>query len=85
MSNTRSDFTSAVSRFRTAIRRRVVRTGRVSAVDLNSVATFITGSTRGAAIRSAFQQLVSEDVIAPTTNTVVNPRNRHQVTVYGRA
>lgn len=81
----KSNFDTAVSRFRTSIRRRVSRTGRVSAVDLGSVASNITGSSRGAAVREAFRQLISEGVIAPTKTSVVNPRNRHPVTVYGRA
>ena len=78
-------FERAVSSFRTAIRRRIARTGRVSAVDLVTVARNTTGSTRGAAIREAFRQLQSNDVLVATNDKVVNPKNRHPVTVYARA
>jgi hypothetical protein len=85
MKNNNSNFDRAVSSFRTSIRRRITRTGRVSAVDLASVANWIVGSPRGAAVREAFRQLQSDKVITATNATVINPRNRHQVTVYGRA
>lgn len=80
-----STFERAVSTFRTSIRRRLNRHGRVSAADLNTVGKTVVGQTRGAAVREAFRQLSKEGVIVATDERVMNPRNRHKVAVYTRA
>lgn len=75
-------FGRAVSTMRSAIRRRARRSGRVSPVDISSVAKNVKGDIRGAAVSAAFNQLVSEGVIAPSQVTVYNPSTHHRVTVY---
>lgn len=75
-------FQKAVSNIRSAARRRVRSKGMVSAVDLSNVASNIKGEIRGAAVRTAFNQLVAEDILQPSGLTVYNPNTHHRVAVY---
>jgi len=64
--------------------RRVARNkGVVSAVDVRNVMRLhLDGESRGAFVKNAFNALINEGFLAPTSVTVRNPDNRHQVTVY---
>lgn len=75
-------FTVAVSTIRSALARRARKEGVISAVDVADVAPTVSGSTRGAAVRAAFVQLVKERILRPTTRTKYNPDTRHSVVVY---
>ena len=77
-------FDRAVSSIRRAVLNRVKSNGIVSPVDINKVARTIGGSSRGAAVRTAFRQLVEERMIRATNKKVYNPSTHHSVTVYGK-
>lgn len=77
-----TNFTSVVSRIKTAARRRASRTGTVSAVDVSNVSRTTRGERRGAVIRRVFADLVSEGFLVATSNTQYNRDTRHSVTVY---
>jgi hypothetical protein len=64
--------------------RRVARNkGVVSAVDVRNVMRLhLDGESRGAFVKNAFNSLINEGFLAPTSVTARNPDNRHQVTVY---
>ena len=79
-----SAFERAVSKVRTAVRRRLRNNLTISSVDVSAVAPDFKGSARGAVVRAAFRQLEEEGVIKSTTDTVYNSRIRHSVTVYRR-
>lgn len=79
-----STFKTVVSRLRSAVRRRVkAGATTVSALDLRGVQRKqATSSTRGAAVRRAFTDLVDEGLLTPTDETVYNTDTHHSVTVY---
>lgn len=77
-------FNTVVSRLKTSIRRKV-RNGAetVSALDVTNVMrTSSNNSSRGAAVRRAFTDLVDEGVLVPTTDTEYNADTHHSVTIY---
>ena len=83
MSDNRSNsFERAVSTIRSAARRKATSAGKVSAVDLQNIATSTRNSRRGAAVREAFRQLEDEKVLRRTRETVYNNSTRHRVAVY---
>lgn len=81
-SNQSKSFERAISTIRTAARRRLARTGTVSAVDLIKAAPTVSGARRGAAVRAAFRQLENEEVMCKSEDTVRNVSTRHRVAVY---
>lgn len=77
-----TNFTSVVSRIKSAVRRRAARNGTVSAVDVSNVSRTTRGERRGAVIRRAFADLVDEGFLVATSATRYNSDTRHSVTVY---
>lgn len=77
-----TNFTSVVSRIKTAVRRHATRTGRVSAVDVSNVSRTTRGERRGAVMRRVFADLVADGFLTVTSATKYNRDTRHSVTVY---
>lgn len=77
-------FTTVVSRLKTAIRHRIKGgTKRISALDVaNIMRTSSRNSSRGAAVRRAFTDLVEEGLLVSTSDRVYNSETHHSVTVY---
>ena len=77
-------FNTVVSRLKTAIRRKVKAGNRtVSALDIaNVMRAASNNSSRGAAVRRAFTDLVEEGTLVPTSNTEYNADTHHSVTIY---
>lgn len=78
-----SEFNSALTRLKSAIRRRGTTSDVVSAVDVSNVMrTRVNGASRGAVVRRAFLDLVEDGTLTLTSDTVYNPDTHHQVSVY---
>lgn len=79
-----STFNGVVGRIKSEIRRRLARgVTEISAVDVSNVMrSRVTGSSRGAAVRRAFTDLVEDGTLRATSLTQYNPDTRHSVTVY---
>jgi hypothetical protein len=77
-------FNTVVSRLKTAIRGRVKKGAiEVSALDISNVMrTASNNSSRGAAVRRAFADLVNEGFLVPTEFAEYNADTHHSVTVY---
>lgn len=75
-------FTDAVSRFRSVLIRRAKKNTTVSSVDISAVVPSVTGPRRGAAVRRAFDILVSDGVLKRTSQTVYNRATESRVAVY---
>lgn len=73
----------AFSYLKSEIRRLARKNGSVSAVDVRNVMRLhLTGISRGAFVTNAFRELLSEGFLVRTSDTVLNPDNRHNVSVY---
>lgn len=75
-------FNTAVSTIKRAIKNRAMKNGIVSAVDLSGNLSSVTGPSRGAIIRRAFNDLIAEKVLRPTNRTEYNKDTHHPVRVY---
>jgi len=73
----------AFTYLKSEIRRIARRNGTVSAVDVRNVMrSRLDGNSRGAWVTNAFRELLSEGFLVRTEETVLNPDNRHNVSVY---
>lgn len=73
----------AFTYLKSEIRRIARRNGTVSAVDVRNVMrSHLDGISRGAWVTNAFKELLSEGFLVRTSETVLNPDNRHNVSVY---
>jgi hypothetical protein len=81
---TKLTFNTIVSRLKSTIRQRIKKGSMtVSALDLRGVLrTASQNSSRGAAVRRAFTDLVNEGTLVPTQRTQYNSDTHHSVTVY---
>lgn len=77
-------FTSVVSRIKTVVRQRVLKSDTVSALDVANVSRTTRGERRGAVIRRVFADLIAEGLLVATSERRYNRDTRHNVTVYKR-